>query len=217
MLNDKRMTRRDALKGAALLVVAAAGSTIMTATANATTTLPPTPQQVDGPYFIPNSPWRTRLIPAGMSGDELAISGRVLATDGSVIADATVHVWLADPKGVYDNQDATGAVIKIPVSKQTLRGRIKSDADGKYGFECLRPGNYELEAGRWRPAHIHVMVVAKGYKTLITQLYFVDDKYNEQDLPGPLFYQKELLVPMDPASASPGVVQKGHFDFVLAK
>jgi protocatechuate 3,4-dioxygenase beta subunit len=189
----------------------------MPSTANATTNLPPTPQQVDGPYFLANAPMRTRLIPAGMTGDELAISGRVLATDGTVIADAMVHVWLADPKGVYDNQDATGAVIKIPVSKMTLRGRIKSDANGKYGFECLRPGNYELDAGRWRPAHIHVMVVAKGYKQLITQLYFVDDKYNDKDLPGDLFFQKELLVPMNPATASPGVVQKGTFDFVLEK
>lgn len=217
MLNDKRMTRRDVLKGAALLVTAAASSTIMTAPANATTTLPPTPQQVDGPYFLANAPMRSRIIPAGMTGDELAISGRVLATDGSVIADATVHVWLADPKGVYDNQDATGAVVTIPVSKMTLRGRIKSDANGKYGFECLRPGNYELDAGRWRPAHIHIMVVAKGYKTLITQLYFVDDKYNDKDLPGDLFFKKELLVPMDPATSSPGVVQKGTFDFVLEK
>lgn len=217
MLNEKRMTRRQVLKGAALLVTAAASSTIMTAPANATTTLPPTPQQVDGPYFLANAPMRSRIIPAGMAGDELAISGRVLATDGSVISDAMVHVWLADPKGVYDNQDAQGNPIKIPVSKMTLRGRIKSDAAGKYGFECLRPGNYELEEGKWRPAHIHIKVEAKGYKTLVTQLYFVDDKYNEKDLPGPLFFQMELLVPMDPATASPGVVQKGHFDFVLEK
>lgn len=215
MLKKKSKRISELLKSTALLLSIVLSFASVTPQANATTALPPTPQQVKGPYFLPNAPVRNRIIPAGMSGDELAVSGRVLATDGSIITDAVVHVWLADPQGVYDNQDAQGNPIRIPVSKMKLRGRINVDASGKYEFECLRPGNYELAAGRWRPAHIHVQVEAKGYKTLVTQLYFVDDKYNDKDLPGPLFFQKELLVPMNPVSASPGVVQNGTFDFVL--
>lgn len=179
--------------------------------------LKPTPPQVPGPYFLPNSPLRNKMFPAGMQGQELKISGQVLAEDGTAIADATVHVWVADPNGVYDNQDKQGNPVNIPVAKQTLRGRVITDAQGNYSFNCLRPGNYELEDGKWRPAHIHIKVEAKGYKTLITQLYFVDDQFNEKDLPGPLFFQKELLVPLTPATAQAGVVQDGTFNFVLAK
>src|SRR4029077_19857456 len=98
-----------------------------------------------------------------MTGDRGESAGRGLDPDGSVIDDATIHVWLADPKGAYDNQDAQGNPLNIPVSKMKLRGRVKSDANGKYSFECLHPGNYELEEGKWRPAHIHIRVVAKGY------------------------------------------------------
>lgn len=179
-------------------------------------TLKPTPMQVDGPYFLPNAPFSTSLIPAGLTGDLIEVSGRVLATDGSPCANAMVHVWLADPKGVYDNQDAQGAPMRIPVSQMKLRSRIVTDANGAYRFECLRPGNYDVGGGKVRPAHIHVMVEARKKKTLITQLYFTDDQYNTHDLPGPGFFLPELLVPMTPTVAQAGVWQRGKFDFILA-
>jgi protocatechuate 3,4-dioxygenase beta subunit len=184
----------------------------------ATTTMPTlkaTPAQVQGPYFLANSPWRTNLIPTGMKGQPITITGKVLATDGTELKNATIHVWLADPQGVYDNQDKDGNPLNIPVAKQTLRGRIKTDAKG-YSFSILRPGNYEIEDGAMRPAHIHIKVEARGYNTLITQLYFTDDPWNEKDLPGPNFFQPELLVPLA-AGANPGDPQLGTFNFVLAK
>lgn len=178
-------------------------------------TLKPTPTQVDGPYFLPNAPFSTNLIPAGMTGDLIEVSGRVLATDGTPIANAMVHVWLADPKGVYDNQDSQGAPMKISVSQMKLRSRIVTDSAGAYKFTCLRPGNYDVGGGKMRPAHIHVMVEARRKKTLVTQLYFTDDQYNTHDLPGPGFFLPELLVPMKPTVAQTGVWQRGNFDFVL--
>jgi protocatechuate 3,4-dioxygenase beta subunit len=179
------------------------------------TTLKPTPPQVEGPYFLANSPWRDNLIPAGLKGTPIKISGKVFATDGTEIKDATIHVWLADPQGVYDNQAKDGSPLNIPVSKQTLRGRIKTDAKG-YAFTILRPGNYEIEDGVMRPAHIHIKVEAKGYKTLITQLYFTDDPWNDKDLPGDKFFQPELLVPLT-AGAKVDDPQLGTFNFVLTK
>ncbi len=179
-------------------------------------TLKPTPMQVDGPYFLPNAPFGTNIIPAGMTGDLIEVSGRVLATDGNPVANAMVHVWLADPKGIYDNQDAQGRATKISVSQMKLRCRIVTDQNGAYKFSCLRPGNYDVGGGNVRPAHIHVMVEARKKKTLITQLYFTDDQYNTKDLQGPGFFLPELLVPMTPSVAQAGVFQRGNFDFVLA-
>jgi protocatechuate 3,4-dioxygenase beta subunit len=188
---------------------------LLLARAASAASLSPTPEQVEGPYFLTYAPVTGNLIPAGMAGEPIEVTGRVLDTSGKPVANAIVHVWVADPKGVYDNQDATGAVVKIPFSKMTLRGRIFTDATGSYSFKCLRPGNYALGNGQMRPAHIHVKVEASAHKTLITQLYFTDDKFNVHDLPGPGFFQKELLVYLTPAKAAAGVVQKGTFDFVL--
>lgn len=214
----KRKYSRRTVLAAALAValsppIAFAGATPGTKTA----TLSVTPKQVQGPYFLPNAPWRSNLIPANMKGQEIAISGKVMATDGTPLSGATVHVWLASPTGHYDNEDAQGNAISIPPSKQVLRGRINTDAAGEYTFVCLRPGNYFLGAGQVRPAHIHVKVEAPGYKTLITQLYFTDDQFNLKDLPGDEFFQPQLLVPLTPSSPQPGVRQTGRFDFVIGK
>lgn len=176
-----------------------------------------TPGQVEGPYFLPNSPVRSNLIPAGMTGQAITISGQVLDTSGNALANATVHIWVADPSGKYDNQDAQGNPLRIPLSKQTLRGRQITGSGGTYTFDMLRPGNYSLGNGQVRPAHIHVKVEAAGYKTLITQLYFVDDQFNLKDLPGPGFFQPELLVPLSAVSTQPNAAQSGTFNFVLTK
>ena len=175
-----------------------------------------TPTQVDGPYFLPNSPFTKRFIPQGMVGQEIHISGTVVDVHGAAIPGATVHVWVASPTGVYDNQDANGLPTRIPPAQQNLRGRIITDAQGAYAFECLRPGNYALGNGMMRPAHIHVMVEARGHQTLVTQLYFTDDQFNTRDLPGPEFFTPELLVPLTPAAPQPHQIQSGTYQIVLA-
>ena len=179
---------------------------------------PLTPKQVLGPYFIANAKLQSQLFPQGTSGEEMQISGQVIAEDGTLIAGATVSVWVADPQGRYDNQNDDGSTKVIAVKAHTYRGRIVTDKSGNFAFNILRPGNYfDGGANLWRPSHIHVRVEAKGYKTLTTQLYFQDDAHNTLDIPGDDFFQPELVVQLNPAVPASGVVQKGIFNFVLAK
>lgn len=179
---------------------------------------PLTPGQVLGPYFIANAKLQSKLFPAGAVGEEINIAGQVLAADGTPIGDATVSVWVADPQGRYDNQNDDGSPKPIAVKDHLYRGRINSDKSGGYAFGILRPGNYFDDGyNLWRPSHIHVVVEAKGYKKLTTQLYFEDDAHNTLDIPGDDFFQPELVVRLNPAFATSGVAQKGVFNFVLAK
>lgn len=178
--------------------------------------LPATPQQVLGPYFLANAPFRSRLHPASAVGSSIRISGQVLSEDMKALVGATVHVWLADPKGVYDNQDADGNPLNVPLSQQLYRGRLTTNKKGGYSFTFLRPGNYFDEGAQlWRPAHIHIIVEAAGHKRLVTQLYFQDDPHNTDDIEGDDFFQPELVVQISPAIAAPGVTQSGVFNFVL--
>jgi len=178
---------------------------------------PSTPQQVLGPYFLPQSPLKSVLFPSGAKGSSITIAGQVLSQACLPLASAVLHVWLADTAGAYDNQDTAGNPLVIPAAKQHYRGRIVADKEGKYSFDCLRPGNYyDGGAQLWRPAHIHVMVEAAGYTRLVTQLYFQDDAHNTHDIPGDDFFQPELVVQLAPAVASAGVSQSGVFNFVLA-
>lgn len=179
---------------------------------------PLTAGQVLGPYFIANAKLQSNLFPAGAVGEEISISGQVVARDGKPIADATVSVWVADPSGRYDNQNDDGSPKPIALKDHKYRGRIISDKAGGYAFNILRPGNYFDDGyNLWRPAHIHVVVEAKGYRTLTTQLYFEDDEQNKLDIPGDDFFLPELVVRLNPVVPASGVVQKGLFNFVLAK
>jgi len=177
-----------------------------------------TPQQVEGPYFIARSVLQSKLFPKGASGSEVRITGQVMAQDGSAINSAHVSVWVADPSGRYDNQKDDGSVKPITAQQQLYRGRLLTSKDGKFGFNCLRPGNYfDTGYNLWRPAHIHVKVEAAGYETLTTQLYFDDDAHNTLDIPGDDFFLPELVVQLSPAVPQAGSVQNGIFNFVLAK
>jgi len=51
-----------------------------------------------------------------------------------------------------------------------LRGAMRSDADGAYEFETIRPGHYDNNA-----AHVQYLVRAPGYHPLLLDLWFDDD------------------------------------------
>jgi catechol 1,2-dioxygenase len=77
---------------------------------------------------------------------------------------ATVEVWQASTNGLYEQQDPEQVEFN-------LRGKFKTNEEGKYWFYCLRPTPYPVPddgpAGKllelmdrhpFRPAHIHIIV-----------------------------------------------------------
>ena len=74
------------------------------------------------------------------------------------------------------------------------RGRFFSRQDGSDAFLAVRPvpytiphdgpvGNMLAATGRhpWRPAHIHLIVRASGYKTLTTHIFDEKSQFLESD------------------------------------
>lgn len=138
------------------------------------------PATIMGPFYRGNAPVCARdddISRSGSSEPQLVVSGTVRSSDGHAIAGATIDVWQADPSGLYENQDSTQP-------DMNLRGKFSSDERGGYRMVTLRPGGYPVPTdgpigrllqaqGRhaYRPAHIHFIVSAPGYETLITQLY----------------------------------------------
>lgn len=84
-------------------------------------------------------------------GKGLVVEGYVRTVgDCKPVAGARVGHWQPDAKGVYDDN---------------LRAYTLTDRNGHYQFSTVPPGS--------DPRKIHFMVIAKGYKTLITE--WVDD------------------------------------------
>jgi protocatechuate 3,4-dioxygenase beta subunit len=150
----------------------------------------PTPAQTEGPYFTANSPQRTSLREAGMTGTLLTLTGTVVDTSCQPIARAKLDFWQADNGGNYDN------------SGFRLRGHQYTDESGRYTLETIVPGLYP---GRTR--HIHVKAQAPNGRILTTQLYFPGESRNASDR----IYSPALLMAVEAAASG----RNATFTFVL--
>ncbi|MGK5676626.1 carbohydrate-binding protein [Micromonospora sp. URMC 106] len=197
------VTRKSVLKVAALalpapfLVAGAAQGVGTEATASPPPLTPycddgddPTPEQMEGPYFKPNSPRRTSLVEAGVVGTRLTVTGHVFGLDCRPVPGVLLDFWQADANGAYDN---TG---------YRLRGHQFTDAAGAYRLTTIVPGLYP---GRTR--HIHVKAQAPSRPVLTTQLYFPGEPRNNTD---PIF-DPALLMAVRAVDGG----REASFDFVL--
>jgi catechol 1,2-dioxygenase len=195
--------------------------------------LPPgaTESTVLGPFYTPGAPAREygANLAEEPAGDPAWVHGRVLDTDGRPIPGAELDVW-------QNGDDRLYAVQSAEAPEEHLRGVFHTREDGTYAFLAVRPVPYTipddgpvgqmLEATRrhpWRPAHIHLIARARGFRTLATHIFDASSDYLDSDA---VFAVKpSLLREFDPHEAGepgtpPGVAQRWfsvHSDIVLAR
>ena len=154
--------------------------------------LPPgaTESTVLGPFYVPGSPPREygeSMVAEPGAGVPAWVYGRVLDTDGVAIAGAELDVW-------QNGADMLYAVQRPEAEEDHLRGRYRTREDGSYAFVAVRPVPYPIPhdgpvgrmlaaTGRhpWRPAHIHIIVRAPGYKTVTTHVFDAVSEYLDSD------------------------------------
>jgi protocatechuate 3,4-dioxygenase beta subunit len=143
-----------------------------------------------GPFHVANAP----ELPMGANicldrkGEQMAIFGRVVDTEGKPIAGAVLDVWQANDEGFYDVQQ------KGIQPEFNLRGVFRTGPDGRYWFRAVKPRYYPIPAdgpvgqllaalGRHpnRPAHFHYILKADGFETLITHIFDPNDPYIDSD------------------------------------
>jgi len=121
-------------------------------------------------------------------GEPLLVSGIVQDVNGSPVAGAQIDVWQTNDDGFYDVQQ------KGVQPDWNLRGMFTSDTNGRYSFRSVKPRYYPIpndgpvgkllgRLGRHpnRAAHIHFIVTAPGYDTIITHIFAPDCEYLDQD------------------------------------
>jgi hydroxyquinol 1,2-dioxygenase len=158
-----------------------------------------TESSVLGPFYVEGAPalGLAADIGADTAGDPVIVSGHVGAADGPPIAGALLDVWQTAPNGLYSTQDPGQ-------SPMNLRGRFHTDAAGRFEFRTVLPSSYPIPddgpvgkmlraLGRhpWRPAHIHFIVSAAGFRPVTTMLFVAGDSYLGSDA---VFGVKDSLV-----------------------
>ncbi|HEV8322180.1 MAG TPA: hypothetical protein VG389_11230 [Myxococcota bacterium] len=166
-----------------------------------------TEDNIEGPFYRPDAPWKEYLIEPGMKGPLLWLTGRVFGPDCKrPLAGAVLDFWQADAGGHYDNDDPAHP----PAADHfVLRGRQRTNAEGRWSLQTVVPGRYRIGPKTWRPAHVHVKVHGPGTALLTTQLYFAGDPY----LAGDPWMHPSLVLSLFTTDFYPG--QRGTFDFVL--
>jgi protocatechuate 3,4-dioxygenase beta subunit len=143
-----------------------------------------------GPFYREASPKLTagsQIAKTVRPGSECVLYGRVTDVHGKPIADATVSIWQTGADGLYDIQESSASI--------DYRGVFTTDADGIFLVRTVKPIGYSIpmdgpvgemiraqKRHGMRPAHIHFLVGAPGYRELVTALYLRDDPHIADDV-----------------------------------
>jgi hydroxyquinol 1,2-dioxygenase len=148
-----------------------------------------TSSSVLGPFHVSGAP------PLAVGGDMkrdfggpiLLAQGTIRDTDGNPIPNAELDIWQTAPNGLYASQDDAQDTF-------SFHGLMTVGEDGKYAFTTVKPVEYTVPSdgpvgdilracGRhpWRPSHLHYIIKAPGFKTLVTEIFPDDDPYLDQD------------------------------------
>lgn len=150
-----------------------------------------TESTVFGPFYRDGAPTveqgGTIVQDQSVGGEPSLVTGHVRDPKGKPIVGAVLDIWQTAPNGLYETQDESQPDFN-------LRGKVTTGKDGEYAFTTIKPVTYPIPTdgpvgrllaatGRHpnRPAHIHFIVSAKGFRPLTTHIFAAGDSYLESD------------------------------------
>jgi protocatechuate 3,4-dioxygenase beta subunit len=179
-----------------------------------------------GPFFREQAPefaLGESIAMHDRAGQEILLFGQILDAAGRPVPGAEIDIWQTNAAGLYDLQARDATVMD-------MRGRFRADAEGRFHLRTVRPTGYSIpmdgpvgalvrRQGRhgMRPAHIHILVAAPGFRELVTALYLADDPNIGTDT---VFGVSQSLV-VAPAMGVPGAPRSDlpaiRYDFRLSR
>ena len=176
------------------------GASMLVETINNRKTSGETESTVLGPFHVSNAPRYDNgaNICLDGKGEPLLVSGTVRDIAGNPVPGAILDVWQANEDGFYDVQQ------KGIQPDNNLRGVFTADAQGRYFFRSAYPRYYPipdngtvgnmlkaLDRDPNRPAHIHFIVSAPGFKPVTTHIFTPSCPWLRKDA---VFGVKESLI-----------------------
>jgi protocatechuate 3,4-dioxygenase beta subunit len=127
----------------------------------------------------------------------MVVTGRTLIGDKPV-AGVSIYVFHTDIQGNYSKETTDNRVGELHPS---LHGALRTDAQGRYQFETIRPAGYD-----GGPSHVHYVVKAEGYEPLLLVLQFMDDPIAVKTLNAKRKYWDELAFREGPCKSRPDCI-----------
>jgi len=113
----------------------------------------------------------SRIAPLGEPGEAMRIQGTVRDRQGSPASGVIVYAYHTNARGIYptDDRAPSGAAAR----HGRLRGWARTDENGRFRFDTIRPGGYPNSD---LPQHVHMHVIEIGRCT-----YYIDDVMFDDD------------------------------------
>lgn len=125
---------------------------------------------------------QARIAPEDEPGEPMHIEGTVLDAQGRPREGVIVYAYQTDASGVYP--PPTDVKDRAARRHGRLRAWARSDAQGRYVFDTVRPGSYPDSRV---PQHIHMHVIEPGCAT-----YYIDDiEFSDDPLKAPESAQQQ--------------------------
>lgn len=149
-------------------------------------TLAVTPQEELGPFYpvirgLDQDFDLTRV--KGRSGRAkgtvMELTGRLLRTDGSPVANGVLDVWQANAAGRYAHPFDTHDAPLDPDFQGSAK--LRTGADGSFRIITIKPGSYPIGGGKMRTPHIHFDIATSDCRRT-DQMYFPGEPLNATDL-----------------------------------
>jgi protocatechuate 3,4-dioxygenase beta subunit len=119
------------------------------------------------PERVTTIPSVARIAPVDEPGEPMTIAGIVRDRSGAPRAGIIVYAYHTDEHGIYPDSKLKGN------RHGALRGWARTDANGAYRFDTIRPGGYPDTN---IPQHVHLHVLEPGRGTYwIDEMVFRDD------------------------------------------
>lgn len=149
-----------------------------------------TESTVLGPFYVPENHKDVgnpgRICPQDQEGTPMVVAGTVTDVGGDPLAGVRLDFWQSDASGRYD--------VQYPGDVVNLRGRMYTDAEGRYELHSIVPEAYPVPTdgptgqlmraigrGAMRPAHLHVFAVAEGFVPKITHMFVEGSSHLDDD------------------------------------
>lgn len=179
------MNRRELLRQAGVAATALVGTSAFAKIDECSSVM--TPPQTKGPFYPITGQLDTDADLVTLTGHTESALGKIVIVTGvvtdqncSTVSGALVEIWQACESGRYNHPSDPNTAALDPNFQYW--GKAVTNAKGEYQFRTIVPGAYPASDDWMRPPHIHFKVSCKGYRELITQMYFAGETLNDSDL-----------------------------------
>ena len=181
---ETELSRRALIKAAfGTAGVIAASGTLTRALAEACHL---TPKQTKGPFYPVEKGLDTNSDLTFADGRSQRAKGQVIYIRGQAkdlfcnpVPGVLIEIWQACASGKYSHPGDTNPAPLDPDFQ--YYGTALTDQEGGYLFKTILPGAYPADIDWTRPPHIHFKIQKRGFRELITQMYFEGNEYNDRD------------------------------------